>query len=234
MFLKGQVPTKPERSDFGLQANPDLPVTDRDFLNAAIRKQIDSWQLDLDQVAESTKINLHNQMEKYLGDIRIAFNLENTEDVLYLGAAKTIGIMDNLLDVLTRERAYLNAMSRWKSYQDWLAGRNKKRAELEKKYGYDTKFAQQAYRLIVQGKELLTEGKLRVRRPDAEPLLAIRNGCWTFEEWEKRITNLDKELQGIFASGTSPLPKKADREKLDKLCIELVEDSYVTAAHTIS
>src|SRR5690606_20754205 len=47
----------------------------------------------------------------------------------------------------TLEKAYRNKKAEWDSYQTWLKQRNPVRAEMEKKFGFDGKFAIHMIRL---------------------------------------------------------------------------------------
>jgi predicted ABC-class ATPase len=128
---------------------------------------------------------------------------------------------------MKRERQYTSAKREFEQYQNWKATRNKSRAELEEKYGYDTKHAYHLVRLIRMCREMLTTGKVIVKRPDREELLAIRNGAWTYDQLIEFAEKEEQELNVIYET-CNILPHKPNREKLDKLCIELVEKSLST------
>jgi len=108
-------------------------------------------------------------------------------------------------------------------YEQWLKRRSPKRAALEDKFGYDTKFGMHVVRLMRMAKEALEDGKVIVRRPDAQELRAIRDGAWSFDELERFAQESDAALDAIEAR--SPLPKSPDREALDELCCTLVEET---------
>lgn len=112
-------------------------------------------------------------------------------------------------------------------YEQWAKKRNPKRKALEDRFGYDTKFGMHVVRLMRMAREVLESRTLRVKRPDAEELRAIRDGAWSFEALEQWATDRDAELDAIEA--TSSLPKVPDRAKLDLLCCELVEKSLSSA-----
>ncbi len=59
------------------------------------------------------------------------------------------------------------------------------------------------------GKEALEEGVLKVKRPDAEELLAIRAGAWTYEECVTYAEEMDELIRGKLYKETM-LPKKPD------------------------
>ena len=117
------------------------------------------------------------------------------------------------------ERAYRAAAKHWANYQAWLRNRNPARAELEARYGYDTKHAMHLLRLLRMGEEILREGVVRVLRPDAEWLLMVRNGALTYDQ----VLTYAAEHKARLAATTaqSPLPEEPDEKAADRLLIEL-------------
>jgi predicted nucleotidyltransferase len=187
---------RPERRDFGLLENPEIDKHTRGMIEAKVRQQLDRGF----EREEALKLcaALFPEYE-YLSD-------------------------PNWVAKLNAEYAFGKAMEEWTKYQEWMRTRNVKRAELEAKYGYDTKHAAHLVRLLRTGHELLTTGKLHVKRPDAEELLAIRNGLWTYDgliEWADRMVALldDKSIKSV-------LPHSPDQEKLNELCVKLHESFY--------
>ena len=71
-------------------------------------------------------------------------------------------------------------------------------------------------------REILTLGKVIVKRPDAEELIAIRNGAWTYDQIIEWATREDVALTEL--AKTSQLPNTPDRAKIDALCIDLMDD----------
>ena len=119
------------------------------------------------------------------------------------------------------QRDYKAAHKRWRQYQAWRAGRNPKRAALEEAYGYDTKHAMHLCRLLVMGQEILREGRVQVRRPDAEWLRAVRGGLYSYPDllaWAAEQTASLAELEA-----SSPLPEEPDTAAVDALVVELQE-----------
>ncbi len=102
--------------------------------------------------------------------------------------------------------------------------RNPGRLELEKKYGYDTKHAMHLVRLVRMCKEIFETGKVNVKRPDAEELISIRNGAWTFEQLEEWEATETVALR--VAAQTSNLPPDCDHAELDRLCINMIMGFY--------
>ena len=211
-------PSKPPtRTELGL---PEQTLIPQDQLMAAfaeVQKELDRMQFDfMENLEESTKIEIRTSMATMLAEMKI------TGDEQFGAAARKIGLTDNFIDIMQKERQYVSAKREWDQFQNWKQTRNVKRSELEEKFGYDTKHAYHLVRLIRMCREVLTTGKVIVKRPDREELLSIRNGAWSYEQLIEFAESEDKELNLLYNS-TNVLPKVPDREKLDKLCIELVE-----------
>ncbi len=102
-----------------------------------------------------------------------------------------------------------------------LARRNSARAELERRFGFDTKHAMHLVRILRMGNEILATGAVHLCRADAEELLAIRNGAWTFDQVRAESDRLLALLEAQIP--TSPLPESPDEEAADALLVELHE-----------
>jgi hypothetical protein len=137
------------------------------------------------------------------------------------GKLEEAELTPNFLQIMQRERAYRQARREWDNYQSWKRNRNPARAELEARFGYDTKHAQHLVRMLRMGIEILRDGEVRVRRPDAEDLRAIRAGAWSYDELVERADRLGEEVRE--AARDSELPAVPDEPRLDTLCREIVE-----------
>lgn len=102
--------------------------------------------------------------------------------------------------------------------------RNEKRSELEEKFGYDTKHAMHLVRLLRTGEEILSEGIVRVKRPDAKELLDIRNGLFSYDELLIYAEEKDKLIREVLYKETA-LPKKANVNFAAKILME-IQDMY--------
>lgn len=187
---------KPDRHKFGLGENPSIPRHRRGEIEAEITKNVDRG------FSREQTIKLIATFPAYKEDLE-------TEGVIA---------------ALNAEYAFSKAMEEWTRYLEWRKNRNVSRGAAEALYGYDCKHAMHLVRLLRTGKELLTEGKLLVKRPDAEELLAVRAGEWSYErliEWaEAQVAELDNW------KGASPLPHSPDMNKLNELCVELHKSFY--------
>jgi len=217
-WLKSPVEAQPLRSDFGLPDMSRIPKDQLAAAEAAIRQKLDSWTPNfLDDLEPGHRVAVTNRMNAYLEELGVAMN-----DDLWPGAARTLGFGDNFIELMAREKRYANAKREWQNYQTWKRERNPTRAALEAKSGFDTKHAMHLVRLLRMCREILTTGKVHVRRPDAEELLSIRHGAWGYErlvEWAERE---DTELQSIAAE--SALPKAPDVAEIDRRVVEIMRE----------
>ena len=130
-----------------------------------------------------------------------------------------ISLAEDLMRLVTKNKAYKNARREWDSYQMWKKNRNPERAKLEEKFGYDTKHASHLIRLISEGEELLLNETITFPRPDAEYLLKIRAGELSYEQLYREMEIYEEKFEKYYE--VSPLPHKANAIQLDQLCIKL-------------
>jgi uncharacterized protein len=128
----------------------------------------------------------------------------------------------NVMAIYQKERSYHNALTGWQQYQNWKKTRNTARAELEAKFGYDTKHAMHLVRLMRMCREIIITGEVIVKRPDREELLSIRQGAWKYDALIEWAEKQDKEIGALLEH--CKLPHSPDREKLDNLCVDMLED----------
>ena len=209
---------KPEREDFGLGPNPEIPKEQREFYESQIQKVIEAWNLDFGGVDYSYRIELLNAMKYNLADMKMS-----QEDQYFL-AAKKLGLHETTVESLKNERKYNASLKQWHQYQEWKVNRNPKRAEMEAKYGMDTKNAMHCIRLQRTCIEILEGKGVQVKRPDAEELVAIRNGLYTYDQWREEVRKLEDRATELLKTCT--LPRKPDYRKASELCSSIVEKAW--------
>ena len=123
------------------------------------------------------------------------------------------------------ERGYRGALKEWQQFERWRAERNPARAALEERHGYDTKHAMHLCRLLKMGREILVDGVVLVRRPDAAWLRGIRDGALTYEELIAWARPYVEALPDWIAQ--SPLPAEPDHLAAEALVVELHLQSLV-------
>ncbi len=126
----------------------------------------------------------------------------------------------NFLELLEKEKAFLNANRDWNNYESWKRERNPKRAILEEKFGYDTKHASHLIRLISEGKELLTTGNILFPRPDIDLLREVISGKYTYEQIIEMVGDLDRGFDEVYEK--SILPHHPDANSADFLCQDII------------
>lgn len=209
----------PSRASLGLPEQTLIPQDQLVAAFAEVQKELDKFQFDfMEDLEESTKIGIRSTVSEMLAELKI------TSEDHWNAAARKIGLSDNFIQIMQKERQYVSAKREWDQYQNWKKTRNPTRSALEEKYGYDTKHAYHLVRLIRMCREVLTTGKVIVKRPDREELLSIRNGAWSYDKLIEFAETEDLALNELYLTSTA-LPKLPDREKLDQLCISLVEKS---------
>lgn len=136
-------------------------------------------------------------------------------------AALEMEIPKELMTLFTREKQYQASKTHYDQYQYWKKTRNPVRAELESKFGLDTKHAAHLVRLMRMCKEILTLGKVIVKRPDAEELLSIRAGAWSYDQIVEYAENVEAECAALYE--TSPLRREPDRVNIDAAIVDMTE-----------
>ena len=119
-----------------------------------------------------------------------------------------------------KERSYREAKRKWDNYVAWRDNRNPARREMEDKWGFDAKHASHLFRLMTEGKELLLTGNITFPLPNAEEILAIKNGKYTYDEMLEKAQTLDSEFEMWY--NESSLPVAPNRNKLAELYLEII------------
>ena len=161
-----------------------------------------------------------------------------TADIDFKGVLKQYALSDDALEytqnlthsrkdfiqLLQKSQSYQIALREWKAYISWQENRNPARAEMEKKSGYDLKHGMHCIRLLRSGLEILKNGRIIVDRRlagDADDLQAVLRGDYNYEQLMKMTEDLVKEMDVFYHQ--SILPHRPDLEKINNLCMELVE-----------
>lgn len=111
------------------------------------------------------------------------------------------------------------------NYWTWKNNRNAARNELEERFGYDSKHATHLVRLMRMGKEALETGVLNVKRPDADELLSIRNGAWSYEQIVEYAEKMDKLIREDLYQKTK-LPKYPDLNIAADLIMKIQDSAW--------
>lgn len=214
-ILRGEI-EKPKREDFGLPSFEKLiPENQLLEIESQIKTKLENWVIDTTGMENFAAIKFNEELEDILLELKI-----NSEEYINY-ASRALGLNDNLTYAFQKERAYKSSLRDYRNWEEWKLNRNKSRHEIEEKFGYDCKNAMHLVRLFTECKEILTEHKLKVRRPDAEFLLEIRNGKFSYDELIDWANKQDKELDELYK--TSTLQKEPNRIKINNFVIEMLE-----------
>ena len=110
-----------------------------------------------------------------------------------------------------------------REYWEWVGQRNEERyaTNVQHGRGYDSKNLMHTLRLLDMAGEIATEGVLRIRRPNRDHLLRIRSGEFEYAELVTRAEEQLVEVVGAFEK--SSLPEKPDRDRVNRLLVEIRE-----------
>jgi uncharacterized protein len=231
----------PTRAEFGLPEHSLLSADERNRIDESITKIIRAWSVDeAIELPGAERDVLRERLREFWSAAlraRPSVDVESLGEPRALDAAAedrldeqvaevagiSLGLGATVLATLRQERRYRSARKRWEQFQRWQRERNPKRAALEAEHGYDTKHGMHLIRLLRMGGEILRDGEVRVRRADADELLAIRNGAL---DYDGLIAEADTLEQGMReALKTTTLPRNVDEQALDELLYELLCES---------
>jgi hypothetical protein len=130
----------------------------------------------------------------------------------------------DFIRLLQKSQKYQIAIKEWKAYCSWRENRNLKRAEMERKSGFDLKHAMHCIRLLRSGVDIMRRGEVIVDRRDvgdAEELRSILNGDYNYDAIMAMADSLMAEMEVAYRE--TSLPHHVDLQATNDLCIELVE-----------
>lgn len=224
---------EPTRAQFGLPEHSLLAADERNRIEESITKLVRSWTVDeaIDLPGAERDVLRERLREFWSAALRARPSLEldmtaermhdeQLDDQLADVAGSTLGLGEDVLRTLARERRYRSAHKRWTQYRKWERERNPKRAALEAAHGYDTKHGMHLIRLLRMGVEILRDGEVRVRRPDAAQLLAIRAGELSYDALLEQARALEQSMRSALE--TTALPREVDEAAIDELLFELL------------
>jgi hypothetical protein len=187
-------------------------------IEAQIKKKLEYWEIDTTGMEPASQIKFRNELYDVLVDLRL------NHDDFHIYAARSLGLNDNLTEAFQKERAYKSALREYQQWEIWKLERNKARFELEEKYHYDTKHGMHLVRLYLMCAEILRDYKINVKRPDAEFLLSIRNGAWSYDQLIEWAENQDKIMDELYK--TSSLRREPERVIINDWLVKTQFDFY--------
>jgi predicted nucleotidyltransferase len=224
-IVLGEV-SEPKREDFGL---PPIVGKGVDEVFGYIKSKVEEWNLNQFPLEEKDRSDLKETIWELVWTLsQKEVSWDNWPDAYAQGVvhnlAKELSLKDEVVDLIQKERTYFKALNNYKSWLRWKTERNPARRELEVKSGYDTKNASHLVRLMRMGYEIITTGKVIVKRPDREEILAIKNGAWSYEKVMEYAKEMQKKLDESY--NVTTLPKSVDYVGLNELYHCLAEEYH--------
>ena len=124
---------------------------------------------------------------------------------------------------LDARNRYEQAAKHWKQYQTWIRERNPARAELERKYGYDTKHASHLVRLMLQVERGLQEGDYnpQLLGDMLETVVGVLDGKWGYGQLIAWAEKADARIRSM----DSVLPHRPARKEAEAVLMSLNRQS---------
>jgi len=122
--------------------------------------------------------------------------------------------------------AYSLYCKEYKEYWDWVEERNDNRYQTNLNHGknYDSKNMMHTIRLLQVAEEILHDGKLNVKRPNRQQLLDIKSGNMDYDDLLVMADRLMESIESYCL--ISSLPDTPDKEKTEKVLVEMREELY--------
>lgn len=130
----------------------------------------------------------------------------------------------SILDYIDNECQFRQKKLEHKQYKTWVSNRNRSRAELEYKYGFDTKHATHLFRLLKMSKYIATKQQVLVEIPEVETLRAIQSGKYNYEELIHMAECEMNEVRDAFEK--SFLPPTPNYAKINHLLLEILTEYF--------
>ncbi|MBI4817306.1 MAG: nucleotidyltransferase domain-containing protein [Deltaproteobacteria bacterium] len=210
---------KPTRAEFGLPEVGAMSRDERNRIELSIAEKVRAYGIDDLDMPKHTRVSFEERLDALMTDA-LATPEDQLDERLRAVASSALRLPAAVVEVLSAERRYRAAMSHWESYRSWQSQRNPARAELESKFGYDTKHGMHLLRLMRTGLEVLERGDLLVRRADAAELSAVRDGALGFEALVEEAEALRARMSK--AAETCRLPRDSDKSAVDALAAEVM------------
>lgn len=229
-FMASEV-KKPNRIDYGLPEVSIFPETQVENIAKLSEEYVPKERLD-DFHKEITSINdtyLVKAFRKYIEDTIVtdfAIREYKKGQTEYLRSLETISSMylkEEYREMASKEMKYLTAYKNWKRFEEWKKNRNPKRKLIEEKCGFDAKHGTMLLLLSRQAVEILKYGELYVDRTNIDrlELLAIKQGNVDFDYVLNEAKKCETEMDELYK--TSPLQYEPEKEKIEKVLIEILE-----------
>lgn len=203
-----------------LEGKADLDICGI-FIEPAINALgLDSYEHFVTSTSDQTVRNVAGDVDVCLYSLRrwaMLATKGNPTAINYLFASDSSYLWDGMCECLRRAIVAKSAAKHYVGFVDGQmrrllgtgTGRHGQRAELTTEFGYDTKAAMHAVRLLDEGIELMRTGRVTFPRPNVGELIRIRQGAYSLDAVCSYVSRLREEL--IQAESSSKLQPRPDR-----------------------
>lgn len=124
------------------------------------------------------------------------------------------------------QEGYSKYCKEYTEYWEWIEKRNEERYNTNQQHGknYDSKNMMHTIRLLQTAEQILATGKLNIRVPNREELLAIKAGEMEYDALLEMADGLIASIEKHYT--TSTLPERPDEEKALEVLIGIREALY--------
>lgn len=143
-------------------------------------------------------------------------------------AAALVGATPASALLTFNRKAYEQSKKDHTNYWTWRRERDPVRGAAEARIGYDPKNASHLIRLLRMAREIMTDGIVRVRRPDAAELMSIRRGEVSYDRIVGMAAELENDLDRAAMSCT--LPADIDQTLVGDVVMCMYERTWADAA----
>lgn len=134
--------------------------------------------------------------------------------------------LDQVCLLYFNKDGYSSYCKDYREYWDWVEKRNNERYERsqENEKNYDAKNMMHTFRLLEMAIEIAKFQEIRVKRPDRDFLLRIKNGEFSYDSLLTLANEKQKELEEAFVQST--LPESPNVDFLKNELIRIREQLY--------
>jgi hypothetical protein len=114
----------------------------------------------------------------------------------------------------------------YREYWEWVDNRNEERYRGTMQHGknYDAKNMMHTIRLLQVAEEILSTGRLNVKRPNREELLSIKAGDAEYDDLLQQANDLIERIETSYEACS--LPESPNEKVIEKILIEMRTELY--------
>jgi len=131
-----------------------------------------------------------------------------------------------LTNLFFNREGYSAYCREYHEYWEWVNKRNEERYRGTMQHGknYDAKNMMHTIRLLQVAEEILTTGRLHIKRPNREELLSIKAGMAEYDDLLKQANGLIERIEAAYV--TCLLPESPDVKAIERILAEMRMELY--------